>query len=58
VKYLEHYDWSFNPQVAKTLILDLATARFVREHGGILLLARQALFEKEPLTREFKYDIY
>jgi DNA replication protein DnaC len=38
VKSLENYDWSFNPQVPKALILDLATARFVREHGGILLL--------------------
>ncbi|MBM4431528.1 MAG: ATP-binding protein, partial [Chloroflexi bacterium] len=38
VKSLENYDWSFNPQVPKALVLDLATARFVREHGGILLL--------------------
>ena len=38
VKALESYDWSFNPQVPKSLILDLATARFVREHGGVLLL--------------------
>src|SRR4030042_5858047 len=38
VKSLESYDWSFNPQVPRGLILDLATARFVREHGGVLLL--------------------
>ncbi len=38
VKSLEAYDWSFNPQVPKGLILDLATARFVREHGGVLLI--------------------
>lgn len=38
VKMLETYDWSFNPQVPKALILDLATTRFVREHGGLLLL--------------------
>jgi DNA replication protein DnaC len=38
VKSLEAYDWSFNPQVPKSLIFDLATARFVREHGGVLLL--------------------
>ena len=37
-KTLETYDWSFNPQVPKALILDLATARFVREHGGLLLI--------------------
>jgi DNA replication protein DnaC len=38
MKSLEAYDWSFNPQVPKALILDLATARFVREHGGLLLI--------------------
>lgn len=38
VKTLETYDWSFNPQIPKALILDLATTRFVREHGGLLLL--------------------
>jgi len=38
VKALETYDWSFNPQVPKGIILDLSTARFVREHGGVLLI--------------------
>lgn len=38
VKTLEEFDWSFNPQVPKGVILDLATTRFVREHGGVLLL--------------------
>ena len=33
VKTLEGYDWSFNPKVPRSLIADLATARFVREHG-------------------------
>jgi DNA replication protein DnaC len=38
VKNLEDFDWSFNPKVPKPLILDLATARFVAEHAGVLLL--------------------
>lgn len=38
VKTLETYDWSFNPQVPRGLIVDLSTARFVREHGGVLLI--------------------
>ncbi len=38
MKTLEEFDWSFNPQIPKALILDLATTRFVREHGGLLLL--------------------
>jgi len=38
LKTLEGFDWSFNPQIPKALILDLATVRFVPEHGGLLLL--------------------
>ncbi len=38
VKTLDTFDWSFNKQVPKPLILDLATARFVREHGGLLII--------------------
>jgi len=38
VKNLESFDWSFNPRLPKPLILDLATARFVGEHAGVLLL--------------------
>jgi DNA replication protein DnaC len=38
VKSLDSFDWSFNPQIPKPLILDLATCRFVAEHGGVLLL--------------------
>jgi DNA replication protein DnaC len=38
LKTLESFDWSFNPTIPKPLILDLATARFVPEHGGLLLI--------------------
>jgi DNA replication protein DnaC len=38
LKNLQDFDWSFNAQVPKSLILDLASASFVREHGGLLLL--------------------
>jgi len=38
VKTLEEFDWSFNLQIPRALILDLATTRFVREHGGLLLM--------------------
>jgi len=38
LKTLESFDWSFNPQIPKALILDLATVRFIPEHGGLLLL--------------------
>lgn len=38
IKILEEFDWSFNPQIPKALILDLATGRFVRDHTGLLLM--------------------
>ncbi len=38
IKSLEDFEWSFNPRLPKPLIMDLATARFVAEHGGVLLL--------------------
>ncbi len=38
VKSLEAFDWAFASQAPKAMILDLATARFVREHGGVLLI--------------------
>jgi DNA replication protein DnaC len=38
LRTLESFDWSFNPHIPKALILDLATVRFVPEHGGLLLL--------------------
>jgi len=38
MKSLENFDWSFNPKLPKTLIFDLATARFVSRSGGVLLL--------------------
>ena len=38
MKSLENFDWSFNPKLPKPLIFDLATTRFVGQHGGVLLL--------------------
>lgn len=38
MKSLENFDWSFNPKLPRTLIFDLATARFISRSGGVLLL--------------------
>lgn len=38
IKNLEDFDWSFNPRLPRALILDLATARFVAERAGVLLI--------------------
>jgi DNA replication protein DnaC len=38
LKTLDDFNWSFNPDLPKALILDLATVRFVAEHAGLLLI--------------------
>lgn len=38
VKTIDTFNFSFNPSIPKKLILDLLTARFVREHEGVLLI--------------------
>jgi DNA replication protein DnaC len=38
VKTLDTFDWSFNATIPKALVVDLATARFVGERGGLLLI--------------------
>lgn len=38
LKTLDHFDWSFNPSIAKKQIFDLATCRFIREARDVLLL--------------------
>lgn len=38
VKTLADFDWSFNPKLPKHQIIELASARFVPSHGGVLLI--------------------
>ncbi len=38
VKRLDTFDWSFNPKIPKPLIVELASVRFIPEHGGVLLI--------------------
>ncbi len=38
LKTLDGFDWTFNSGVPKQLLLDLATARFVSERAGVLLV--------------------
>ena len=39
MKTLDNFDWSFNPGLPKALIVDMTTARFVTERGGVLLIS-------------------
>lgn len=38
VKTLADFDWRFNPKIPKAQVIELASARFVHAHGGVLLI--------------------
>lgn len=38
VKTLADFDWRFNPKIPKAQVIELASARFVHSHGGVLLI--------------------
>ena len=38
VKTLADFDWSFNSKIPKTKIVELASARFLQTHAGVLLI--------------------
>jgi len=41
-KTLADFDWTFNPKIPKTKLVELASARFVTTHGGVLLIGPPA----------------
>ena len=38
MKTLAEFDWTFNSKIPKTKIVELASARFVDTHSGVLLI--------------------
>jgi DNA replication protein DnaC len=38
VKTLADFDWTFNPKIPKPKLVELASARFLEHHGGVLLI--------------------
>ena len=38
VKEFSDFDWTFNPKIPKAKMIELATARFIPEHGNVLLI--------------------
>jgi DNA replication protein DnaC len=38
VKEFSSFDWAFNPKIPRARLVDLATARFIRDHHGVLLI--------------------
>jgi len=50
VKELSDFDFSFNPKIPKAKLVDLATARFVSTHEGVLLLGPPGLGKTHAAT--------
>lgn len=38
VKEFSTFDWAFNPKMPRAKLVELATARFIRDHQGVLLI--------------------
>ncbi len=38
MKTLADFDWAFNPKIPKARLVDLATAKFLQAHTGVLLI--------------------
>jgi DNA replication protein DnaC len=38
VKTLADFDWRFNPKIPKAQVIELASARLIHAHGGVLLI--------------------
>jgi hypothetical protein len=38
LKTLADFDWTFNPKIPKAKLVELASARFVESHSGVLLI--------------------
>ena len=52
VKRLSDFDWTFNPKLPKARLVELATARFVRTHGGVLLIGPPGHRQDAPGDRD------
>ena len=50
VKELSGFDWSFNPKIPKSLLVELATARFVAEHCHALLIGPPGVGKSHAVT--------
>jgi DNA replication protein DnaC len=50
VKEFTDFDWTFNPKLPRARLVELATARFVAEHGGALLIGPPGVGKSHAVT--------
>jgi DNA replication protein DnaC len=50
VKELSGFDWSFNPKIPRHPLCELATARFIAEHRGALLVGPPGVGKSHAVT--------
>ena len=53
MKTLADFDWTFNPKIPKPRIVELASARFVETHSGVLLIGPTGVGKSFDLTADF-----
>jgi DNA replication protein DnaC len=47
---LSTFDWAFNPKIPRARLVDLATARFIRDHHGALLIGPPGVGKSHAAT--------
>lgn len=50
IKELKDFDWTFNPKIPKSALVELAAARFVGEHQDVLLIGPPGLGKSHVAT--------
>jgi DNA replication protein DnaC len=56
LKTLEDFDWGFNPSINRQQLYDLATARFIREQGDVILIGPPGT-GKSHLAQSLSYSV-
>jgi DNA replication protein DnaC len=52
VKESSGFDWAFNPKIPRARLVDLATARFIHDHHGALLIGPPAVGKSHAAAGE------
>ncbi len=50
VQELSTFEWAFNPKIPRARLVDLATARFIRDHHGALLIGPPGVGKSHAAT--------
>ena len=57
-KTLENYDFSFNPSVKRSQILQLASGDYIRQKRNVLVCGPTGVGKPQPTQYPYRYDVY